>query len=134
MNTLGGVQGPSLYEGKGSKGGRPEATIQLAMKRVKDAEEHETSERNLEEMKEEIKQRAQEAATPKDENGNPIDIGLPIENAGEAAPMPKISGSNPAPAPEVSSAPAPDVAAVSVSSPEVSTPVTSSKQSIDITV
>lgn len=94
----------------------------------------EESERNLKEIKENIEERTQEAAVPKDKNGNPIETGLPAESAGEAAPMPEISGSNPASAPEVSAAPAPDVAAVAVSTPEVSTPSAPATPSIDITV
>lgn len=126
LGTLGGIQGPRLYKDGESKGGVPEATIQLAMKRIKDAEEHEASERNLDEIKKKIEEKTAEATAPTDANGNPVEV-LPPESAGEAAPMPEISGSNPAqaPAPDISAAPASEVAA---STPAPATP------SINITV
>lgn len=137
LDSLGGIQGPTLYDGTGSKRGIPEAAIQRAMKRIQNVEAQEATERNLEEIKDGIKEKAQEAAAPKDENGNPIE-GLPTESAGETAPMPEISGSNPAPAPDVSAAPtpapAPEVAAAPAPMPEVSAPAAPSTPSINITV
>lgn len=140
LNSLGGIQGPRLYDGVGSKGGVPEATIQLAMKRIKDADSQDASERNLEETKECVEARAAEAMAPKDENGNPIETGT--MGTGEAAPMPEISGSKPVPAANiaptpdsaasVAAAPAPEVAAAPA--PDVSAPVAPTTQSIDITV
>lgn len=134
LDSLGGIQGPKIYEGVGSKHSIPEATIKLAMKRIIDAEEHEASERNLAEMKEKIEQKAQEAAAPKDENGQPIETGLPAKNAGESAPLPEISAPNPTPAPEISTAPEPDVAPDAAPLPAVAAPAATLVPPIDITV
>jgi hypothetical protein len=70
----------------------------------------EESERNLEEIKENIEQKAQEAVIPKDENGNPVENCLPAESIGEVAPMPEISGSAPVSVPEIAAAPVPETA------------------------
>ncbi len=120
LNSLGGIQGPSLYGEVGSKGGIPEARIQLAMKRIKDADAYDASERNLEERKESIEARAAEATAPKDENGEPIENPA----SGEATPLPEISGATPASTPEAASSPAPEVpAAVPPALISFSTPV-----------
>lgn len=104
LDTLGGIQGPRLYEGGGSKAGAPQATVQLAMKRMKDAEEHETCKRNFDEIKKNIQEKTAEAVALKDENGKPIES-LPAEGTDTATPMPETSESNPALVPGVSSAP-----------------------------
>jgi hypothetical protein len=90
----------------------------------------EESEKNLKEIRENIEEKAQEAAVPTDANGNPIE-GLPTIGSGEAALMPEIFGSSPAP--DVSAAPTPDVAAVPA--PEIATSAPApSAPSIDIRV
>lgn len=105
LNTLGGIQGPRAYDGVGSKGGIPEATIQLAMKRIQNADSQDASERNLEETKERIEARAAEAMAPKNENGEPIESPPTGEDSGFAE-MPEISSATPAaPATDVAEAP-----------------------------
>lgn len=95
----------------------------------------EESEKNLKEMKEKIEEKTQDATTPKDESGRPVE-GLPTEGAGEAAPMPEVSGSDsaPAPAPQVEAAPAPDVARATAPMTGAATPVAQTTPSINITV
>ena len=102
----------------------------MEMTRISNTKALEASRRNLDEIRENIEHKAEEAVRPTDENGNPV------ENTTEAAPLPEISGYNPAtaPAPEMSAAPAPDVATIAVSAPEVATPSAPSVPSIDIMV
>ena len=136
LNTLGGIQGPKLYDGTGSKGGIPEATIQLAVKRIQNVETQEESERNLEEIKKSIERKAQEVAAPKDENGEPID-GLASGSAGEAASMPEIRSPGLSSMPQASVAATPDAVSVEVPAASVSiSPASSASESlsIDITV
>ncbi|CAK7022261.1 MAG: hypothetical protein DELT_02459 [Desulfovibrio sp.] len=96
-------------------------------------------ETHLKESKESLEEKVKEAMAPKDGNGQPIETG--ISETGEAAPMPEISGSNPAPAADIAPTPAPaaSVAAapvpeVATPSPDVSAPSAPTTQSIDITV
>ena len=99
LETLGGYQGPQLYDGVDSKRSIPEATVQLALKRIRDTVVQETSERNLEEIRDGIEKNAAEATAPKDENGDPIE-GLTTEDAEVTAAPPEIS----APPPDAESA------------------------------
>ena len=125
LNSLGGV----AFESKGAD--HAPAWYEMQMRRIQNAESAESSERNLDEIKENIEQKAQEAAAPTDANGNPVES-LSTGNAGGAAPMPEISGSNPAPAPDVPAATAP--AAAPAPMPEVSASAAPSAPSIDIIV
>jgi hypothetical protein len=104
----------------------------MEMRRIRNTKTLEASGRNLDEIKENIEQKAHEAAAPKDENGNPVG-GLPGGSAGEAAPMPEISGSALPLAPEAAAPPAPTPEAAAT--PEMATPApASSTPSIDIRV
>lgn len=116
-------------------GTRLVTTSSQATNRIQREETYEASEKNLDAIKDDIERKAQEAIAPTDADGNPIE-GMPTKSTGEAAPMPEISGSNPAldaaaaPAPEVSAA----VASTPVPAPEVSFPVVPSTPSIDIII
>ncbi|MDL2306559.1 hypothetical protein LJC48_00830 [Desulfovibrio sp. OttesenSCG-928-C06] len=105
LESLGGIQLPRPYDGGGSKAPANKAYIQQAMTRIKNTEAQEASERNLDELKKNVEQKAQEAAVPKDENGEPIYI-MPESGGVAPAPMPAPSAPAPLPAPEVGSAPA----------------------------
>lgn len=107
---------------------------------IQNEEEVNASEDALEKNKQRIEEKAREAVTPIDANGNPIELATP-GSSGEAAPMPEISGSNPAPAPNAarhapaaSTAAAPEIAFTPALAPEVSTLVVPSSPSIDIIV
>lgn len=126
LDSLGGIK---VGDEKGSI--HTAAWYEMQMRRIQNVETSEESERNLNEIKDNITQKAQEATAPKDANGNPIDE-LPNENTGESTPMPEISGSNPAPTPDVSIAPAFDVAPVSVPAVTISSILTT--YSVDIIV
>ena len=86
LDSLGGIHGPTLYTEPGSKGGAlPDAVYDQMTRRIKNIEAQESSQRNLDELKEDIAQKADEAATPKDENGDPIETLSPDGvQAGEA--------------------------------------------------
>lgn len=133
-NTLVSImqQAKLEYENAGSAGEKYKA-LKRAEKKIywhqQDEVRKSAEETHLKKSKETLEDTIKEALAPKDENGNPIETGLPTGGTGEVAPMPEISGSNP-----TSVAPAPDVAVIATSAPEVSTPSAPSTVSIDITV
>lgn len=86
-------------------------------------EASESAGKNLDEIKDDTENKAQEAAAPTNANGDAIEAGT-TGGAGETGPMPEVSGSNQAPG----------VATVAVSAPEVATRSAPSTPSIDITV
>lgn len=103
LNSLVGV-GASPPESLGTAAG-----AYLFLKRqIKDAEDLEASRRNLDEIKDNIDQKAREAAAPKDENGKPIE-GAFIEDGRPPAPLPEVA--EPAQPPPPDTAPAPEASA-----------------------
>ncbi len=97
-------------------GTRLATASEQATNRIKQEETSEASEKNLDEIKDEIERKAQEAATPADADGNSAE-NLSTESAEEDTSMSGISGSN--------SAPASDVAAVAESEATAATAVAS---------
>lgn len=83
----------------------------------------ESTEKNLDEVKDDTESKTQEAAAPTDANGDSIETGATVDT-GEAAPVPELSGSNPAS----------DGAKAAVSTPEAATSSAPSTPSIDIKV
>lgn len=79
----------------------------------------EESQRNLEEIKDTLEERAQQAAMPQDKNGVPIEK-APNESTGENAPAPEKSADQPKPAPPPTvDVPAPEIATPTLSAPAI---------------
>jgi hypothetical protein len=105
----------------------------------------ESNEENLKEIRDNIEEKAAEAVAnaagqPTVSEGTQAQQGESGQAGTDQAPMPEISDSNPAPAPDVAAAPAPEVsAAAAVAStpapaPKVSTPVAPATPSINVVV
>lgn len=102
---------PAPHEGVKSKVNVPEATIYLLLKRIRDEESLEASERNLDEIKDGIEQKSREATAPKDESGEPIET-APVDGKAQSPPpeipaqqSPDLESELPAQAPTAAQAP-----------------------------
>ncbi len=99
LETFGGISGPSLYDPHGNTKsvGATEAEIKKILKMQAAKKIMEDAEEDMRDTKKRLEEKAQEAAAPKDANGNPIPD---VTNAGSGPALAEVQAVPPAPAHE----------------------------------